>query len=696
MTTFNPMFEVFLSDQGYALFESLGGGAFRPVGNCPAWCRKIWPGAGQKAIRIALGEESPFLGNFLVDAQGLWHSKRKEALVSGVWVERDSAGRETPLEAWAVRLDGKPVLVVRNLSVTYAERQQLYQKARDSLLEHERLIREVQKKEILLHTIVHDLSQPLNAMRGCFNILSLEELPEDLRHMVETGQRESHRQEEMIRGILEAFSSDLAAQQAAQQTPAEAPHIGACAKQVVENLAPAFIEKGIRLQLDPALDLSHNWKVVGDASRIERIFGNLLENALRYSPKGTSVTIGLEEKGSFVLAYVDDQGPGLPKDATPDRLFALFAKGKDKPGKAGLGLYFCKITIERWGGSIGAETRSGGGSRFWFRLPHPARTSAARVAKKRGAEKRSVSAPEKRASAEKPREPVPAEAPAASGPGRIRIGKSSRPLRVLVAEDTEVNRELVQELLQKRGHSVVCVEDGSAAVAAWEQQPFDVVLMDEQMPGVNGLEATRQIRRKESATGKHQIIVGVTGNVSEEDKQRRAEAGMDGTLTKPFDMFKLFQAVESHLGGGDRAQLGAPAKAVPAAVETTAPAEDVATHLARTTGENKKLIQSLVRSFLGDAPKKISDIRRAVAKKDAAALGSSAHALKGAIAIFGAPQAVAAARNLESMGRSGKIAGAEKEFLALEKEIALLERELLGISSASKKTSAASRPHHKR
>lgn len=695
MTTFNPMYESFLADQGYALFESLGEGAFRAVGNCPAWCRKIWPGAGQRTRKIALGDGSPFLGNFLVDAQGLWNSKRKEALGSGVWVERDTTGRETPLEAWALRLDGKPVLVVRNLVATYAERQQLYQKARDSLLEHERLMREILKKEILLHCIVHDLTQPLNAMRGCFNILSLEELPEDLRRMVETGQRESHRQEDMIRGILEAFSGDLAAQQALPENPSEAPDIGGCAKQVVEDLAPAFTEKGIRLQLDPALDLSHDWKVAGDAPRIGRIFGNLLENALRYSPKSTTVTVGLEEKGSFVLAYVDDQGPGLPQDATPDRMFALFAKGKDKPGKAGLGLYFCKITVERWGGSIGAETRSSGGSRFWFRLPHPAKTSPTRGSEKRGTEKRSAAAAaEKHDRVEQQRETAPAEATTASG--RIRIGKPARPLRVLVAEDTEVNRELVQELLQKRGHTVVCVEDGAAALAVWEKQPFDVVLMDEQMPGMNGLDATREIRKKEAASGKHQIIVGVTGNVSEEDKLRRTEAGMDGTLTKPFDMFKLFQAVETHLGGGDGAEPAAPAQLAPASEEAAQPAEDVATHLVRTTGGNKKLIQSLVKSFLGDTPKKISDIRRALAKKDAAALGSSAHALKGAIAIFGAPKAVAAARNLEMMGRAGKIAGAEEEFRALEKETALLERELRALPTAPKKAGAASLPRRKK
>ena len=118
------------------------------------------------------------------------------------------------LEAAALHLDGKNVLLIRNLASTFAERQKLYQAARDSLLEHERLLREIQKKEILLHCIIHDLSQPLTAMRGCFNLMSLQDLSADLRRMVETGERESNRQEQMIRGILQAFSADLAGQQA--------------------------------------------------------------------------------------------------------------------------------------------------------------------------------------------------------------------------------------------------------------------------------------------------------------------------------------------------------------------------------------------------------------------------------------------------------------------------------------------------
>jgi signal transduction histidine kinase/CheY-like chemotaxis protein/HPt (histidine-containing phosphotransfer) domain-containing protein len=665
----HPIFESFLADQGYALFEYLGDGAFRPVGHLPEWLEKTWcPTSGrEKTIRLA--EQSPFVENFLVDAESFWNSKRKEAVNSGIWMERNDAGREVPFEAWALRLDGKPVLVVRNLSDTYAERQQLYQTARDSLLEHERLIREVQKKEILLHCIIHDLSQPLNAMRGCFNILGMEKLPGEQRRMVETGQRESQRQEQMIRGILEAFSGDLAAQQTPAGATSEAPDLAACAQRVIEQFSPAFTEKGIGLRLDPHLDVSCEWKVAGDASRLERIFGNLLENAMRYTPKGSTVTVGIEDKVHCLLAFVDDEGPGLPKDATPDRLFALFSKGKDRPGKAGLGLYFCKITVERWGGSIGAENRPGGGSRFWFKIPRTMKTPANRSS-------------EKSRIAEAPKEPAAQEQPALAP--SLRAGKAAKRLRILVAEDMDVNRELVTELLEKRGHSVVGAGDGRAALAALAKQPFDVVLMDEQMPGMDGLEATRAIRQMEASSGKHQIIIGLTGNVAEEDKKRRSEAGMDGAIAKPFDMHVLFQMVESHSPGASQAVAAAPAPA------PSAPAsENVAEHLQRTTGGNEKLIRSLVKSFLTDAPKKLSGIRRAVSQKNAAKLVSTAHAFKGAAAIFGPSNgAVTAARNLEAMGKAGNLQDAKKELRTLEEEFAGLQRELLALQSKKKQKQA--------
>src|SRR5277367_4258386 len=213
----NSILESFLTNQGYALFEHSGNGVFRPVGEYPKWCEKLWKGALAKDKSIRLGEASPLLENFLIDAEGFWNSNREGSANSPIWSERDSSGHETQLEAAALHLEGKNVLLLRNLSSTFAERQKLYQAARDSLLEHERLLREIQKKEILLHCIIHDLSQPLTAMRGCFSLMGLEDLTADLRRTVETGQRESNRQEQMIREILQAFSADLAGQQSATE-----------------------------------------------------------------------------------------------------------------------------------------------------------------------------------------------------------------------------------------------------------------------------------------------------------------------------------------------------------------------------------------------------------------------------------------------------------------------------------------------
>jgi signal transduction histidine kinase/CheY-like chemotaxis protein/HPt (histidine-containing phosphotransfer) domain-containing protein len=689
-----PIFETFLASQGYALFEYLGEGSFRPAGKYPDWCRQIWGGlvgggvADAKPLRLA--DAAPFLENFLVDAAAFWDSHTEGSLQSGNWIEHTYEGAEIPLEASAVSLDGKSLLILRNLSSTFAEQQQLYQKARDSLLEHERLVSEIQKKEILLHCIIHDLTQPLTAMTGCFDLLSAEKLPDRITNFVKIGHRESQRQEQMIRGILEAFSADLSAQQAPGGKALEAPDIAACAAQVVQDLSAAFTARGVQLQLDPRLDSSLAWRVIGDAPRIQRIFGNLLENALRYTTRGKGVTVGVEDQGASVLAFVDDEGPGLPagdaQGSSAGRLFALFAKGKDRPGKAGLGLYFCKVTVERWGGTIGAENRAEGGSRFWFRLP---RAAAAQTEKN--------AATEKPLAAVRRQEDAVAKRPAA-GAGNSPAERAAQPMRILIAEDNDANRELMTELLKTRGHTVVAVGDGREALAALKRQGFDVLLMDEEMPRMNGIEAARAIRSAEasSSSGKHLTIIGITGNSTEDDEKRLLGAGMDAFFPKPVRMDTLFRAVESH----DHS----PAKAIPAQPEaaappSAAPAEDVATHLRRTTGGNETLMRSLAKSFLADAPGKFSALRRAIAKKDADALAKTAHALKGALGIFGAPQAVALARSLEAMGRAGSVHGAAEIFASLEAEFANLGHQLQALqpkSKAKSKPKSKSKPVPKR
>src|ERR1700735_4263804 len=526
----HSLFESFLADQGYALFESLGDGDFSVAGDCPAWCRDAF--VVQSGERVRLAENSPFLENFLVDAEEFWNTKSEGSASSGNWIEHGKNGRDIPLEAFALSLEGKRILILRNMSASFAEQQQWFQTARDSLLAHEQLLTEIQKKEILLHCIIHDLSQPLSAMTGCFNLLSLEHLPQGIKKLVEMGQRAPQRQELMIRGMLSAFSGDLLAQSTADKG-ASAPDLAACAEKVVEEFSSAFADKNIRLRFDTPRTESAEWRVVGDAPRLDRIFGNLLENTLRYSPPRSTVTIGVEDQGAYVLAFVEDQGPGLPADLPINQLFALFSKGKGHSGKAGLGLYFCKITVERWGGTIGAETKTKGGTRFWFRLPRAAKTNRD-VTKKEPPRGQDVpSAPQKSSIALT----------------RPRLDKPTRSLRVLVAEDTDENRELVSELLKKRGHSVVAVSDGRQALEELEKNPYDVVLMDEQMPRMDGLDATRAIRQKEKSTGKHQLVVALTGNVTEQDKEQRVQAGMDGFVPKPFEMHALFDTIEFLVAG---------------------------------------------------------------------------------------------------------------------------------------------------
>lgn len=656
------IYESFLANQGLALFEYRGAGAFRAVGKRPRWCEEIWGRRMRNSQPAALAKSSPFLENFLGEAEPFWQSPTAAGcLNSGSWIERTKSGGEVPLEASALFLGGHPILLLRNLSATFAAQQELFQTAREALLQHERLEREIQKKEILLHCIVHDLSQPLTAMRGCFDLLSVENLPMSVTRYVAIGHRESQRQEHMIRGILEAFAADLHAASVAHSDEHEPPDILACARQAVQAFAPAFEERGIHLQLDLPAEDARPLHVAGDAQHLDRIFGNFLENALRYSPQGSTVTLGVRnEPDSAVLAFVDDQGPGLPADVPANQIFALFSKGKDRPGKAGLGLYFCKITVERWGGTVGAETRSSGGARFWLRIPgaHSAEPQCSQ-------ESEQISAKE----AEHMQDD--------SGP----MAAAGKKLRILVAEDTDVNRELLVELLNARGHSVTATIDGREALTQFEKHDCDVVILDQEMPRMNGIEAARAIRLAEFASAKKRArIIGLSGNASEEDKKNALAAGMDAFLPKPFDRQILFQWIES---GAPDARAGGPAEGADAAAGESAP-QSAAAHLRRTTAGNEKLMQSLIATFLADAPQKLAAIVRAVARKDAEKLASAAHSFKGSLGIFGAERAAAAARSLEAMGRMRHLERSEQELAALTQEFAQLERELRALQPAPK------------
>ncbi len=671
-----PLPDSLLARLGYAVFEDAGGGVLEPVGAPPEWFGRVFGAETATSGRFIPGDFSPFLENFLADAARAWAGGGAERAESGEWIERGADGREVALEAEACVVDGRRILLVANQQERFDETSRRLQTAREEKLAHERLRREIQTKEILLHCIVHDLSQPLTALRGCLSLLTMGLPAEKVREVVEIADRQTRKQEGMIRDVLKAFSSEMAALQSGGA--GQAVDVAQGAREVVAEYTAAFASQGAGLELDPRLEAPGDWWAAGEPERLRRMFTNYLENALRYSPAGTTTTVGVEEDGGFLRAFVDDQGSGLPEGVTAGKLFRLFGKGKESTGKAGLRLYFCKITAERWGGSVGCENRAEGGTRFWFRLPRA--QGAARAA-----ESAAAVAP---ASIEA----VTTERQAIDTTGRPQ--KAERPLRILLADDLAMNRQVIAELLRHRGHSVEEASSGRAAVAAARGREFDVILLDVEMPGMNGLEAARAIRAGELARGRKAPILAVTANDSPDVREQIRRAGMDGHFRKPFERDELYRAVEA---AGESGTAAGGVAAAEAPLDATAPApagELTKESMAARFGGDSRLATQLARMFLKDSPRLVGAVRRAANRGDSQQLAQTAHALKGAVAHFGAQEARAAAARLEDLGRRGEKKGVNEGLAELAAEVETLRGKLTGL--AGKRRSAGTKKRSKR
>jgi signal transduction histidine kinase/DNA-binding NarL/FixJ family response regulator len=655
-----PLIEALLHNQGFAVFHYLGEGRFRRIGQFPEWFLEIGGAKSAREESVELEDRFPFVQNFLTDAEEVWKAESGESKNSGSWIEKGADGRELAIEASALWLLGMRLLVIRNPQETYLDQSRWLQTARQSRLKHDRLGREIQKKEILLHCIIHDLSQPLSAMRGCFSCMEMENPPEAIHKLAETGLKQSQMQEAMIREILEVFSEELATHTAPAGKLAEPADVARIAAEVVKDYSAAFAEKGARIELDRAVDWTSEWKVAGDESRLRRIFANLVENSLRVSPPKSAVVLGAIGEGRFVRAFVDDEGPGFPGGQPPEKLFSLFGKGKEHGGKAGLGLYFCRIMVEQWGGTIGCEQRPKGGARFWFRLPRADRTGYAASAAAKAQELPATDGGRK-AHAVRGDPRTPGNGGGAQENGKLgALERTWRPLRVLVADDEEVNQEIVAMILERRGHTAVAATNGREAVEAVVREHFDAILMDHEMPKMKGTEATKAIRQKERGTGKHIPIIGVTGFALTGGREECLAAGMDACLPKPFQVNELCDTIESLIFFP-----GAKAPDAAASTDSSAPDKSPLAYL----GDDRKVVRRLVAIFLVDSVKRLAAIRRAISRRDAEQLKSVAHALAGSVGVFDATTVAAAARKLEAMGRSGDFNGIDAGFESLAQEL---------------------------
>jgi signal transduction histidine kinase/CheY-like chemotaxis protein len=256
----------------------------------------------------------------------------------------------------------------------------------------------------------------------------------------------------------------------------------------------------------------------------------------------------------------------------------------------------------------------------------------------------------------------------------------SRQLQILLAEDNEVNQMLAVQMLSKRGHTVIVAGNGLQALAAYRQERFDLILMDVQMPEMNGLEATRLIRQGEAETGAHMPIIAMTARAMKGDREECLAAGMDAYVSKPVQFAELFKTMSSLVSGAEEIW-------EPIIVERRQTESKQASPTSRQIVNQEALLEmvtgdveflrQVVQVFLDTSPAHLARLHEAIAQHNSDQLQEAAHALKGAVGGLQATAAYEAARYLEQLGRAGEMTGAESALAKLEEEIQQLKMVLV-------------------